>query len=132
MSKPTRRDFFRNTTLAVGGLMLHRSPATFSKSEPDLLHDAQRIRPAPCTIVHGSWTFRPQSGYGSPVRGRWQTLIFFFRKEIQLRDTPVKAEGWIIGDSRYKLYLNGRRIQFDRLFMIPVGPRPTRWISLVS
>ena len=121
MSKPTRRDFFRNTTLAVGGLMLHRGPANFSISEPDLIHDAQRI--AASSVYYGTrqLDLSPAKWIWFPAKRTLANSIFFFRKEIQLRDKPVKADGWIIGDSRYKLYLNGERIQF--------GPAPydPRW-----
>lgn len=64
----------------------------------------------------------------SPARWIWlpsqRTLpnsILLFRKKINLSNKPIKATGWIIGESRYKLYANGDRVQF--------GPAPAdpRW-----
>ncbi|MEO5594029.1 MAG: alpha-L-rhamnosidase N-terminal domain-containing protein [Chitinophagaceae bacterium] len=64
----------------------------------------------------------------SPARWIWlpaeRTLpntILLFRKSCRLSQKPLKATGWITGESRYKLYANGNRIQF--------GPAPSdpRW-----
>lgn len=47
--------------------------------------------------------------------------VILFRKSIELPAKPAKATGWILGESRYKLYVNGNRVQF--------GPAPSdpRW-----
>ena len=44
-----------------------------------------------------------------------------FRRILQLNAKPKKATGWIIGESRYQLEVNGRRVQW--------GPAPNdpRW-----
>lgn len=64
----------------------------------------------------------------APARWIWlpagRTLansVILFRKTFTLTQTPTKATGWILGESRYKLYLNGERAQF--------GPAPAdpRW-----
>ena len=64
----------------------------------------------------------------SPARWIWlpaeRTLpntILLFSKNCHFSKKPVKAAGWITGESRYKLYANGNRIQF--------GPAPAdpRW-----
>lgn len=124
MSKPTRRDFFRNTTLAVGGLMLHRSPVVSTDlpaSGHDLIDHAQRIAANPLNRSALQLDLAPAKWIWFPGKRTLANSVFFFRKEIHLRDKPVKADGWVIGDSRYKLYLNGSRIQF--------GPAPydPRW-----
>jgi len=64
----------------------------------------------------------------SPARWIWhpsqRTLpntFILFRKEIDV-DQPVnRAKGWILADSRYQLFVNGRRVQW--------GPAPSdpRW-----
>ncbi len=60
----------------------------------------------------------------SPARWIWypsgRTLantFILFRKELSLPAGVLRARGWILGESRYKLYVNGQRIQF--------GPAPS-------
>lgn len=64
----------------------------------------------------------------TPARWVWlpskrclANTVILFRKRLVLKSKPVKATGWILGESRYKLFLNGERIQF--------GPAPSdpRW-----
>ena len=44
-----------------------------------------------------------------------------FRRELELAEAPREANGWILADSRYRLSVNGRRVQW--------GPAPAdpRW-----
>ena len=78
-----------------------------------------------CHIAHGQET---QSLDLSPARWIWypsgrtlQNTFVLFRKEFELERQPVQAQGWILADSRYLLYVNGERIQW--------GPAPSdpRW-----
>lgn len=64
----------------------------------------------------------------SPARWIWypsgrtlQNTFVLFRKEIDLAKQPQKASGWILADSRYRLFVNGKRVQW--------GPAPSdpRW-----
>lgn len=64
----------------------------------------------------------------SPARWIWypsgrtlQNTFILFRKEINLEKQPAKALGWILADSRYRLFVNGKRVQW--------GPTPSdpRW-----
>ena len=64
----------------------------------------------------------------TPARWIWypseRTLpntVVLFRREIDIPAKPLRATGWIAGDSRYKLEVNGGRIQW--------GPAPCdpRW-----
>ncbi len=64
----------------------------------------------------------------SPARWIWlpsqRTLpntFVLFRRALVLRAAPVRAAGWITADSRYRLTVNGRRVQW--------GPAPAdpRW-----
>ncbi len=59
----------------------------------------------------------------SPAKWIWypsertlQNSVFLFRKAFHLGRKPASATGWILADSRYKLYVNGQYIQF--------GPAP--------
>lgn len=55
----------------------------------------------------------------SPARWIWypagralQNTFVLFRRELTLRAQPTRAVGWIVADSRYKLEVNGQRIQW--------------------
>ena len=57
-----------------------------------------------------------------------------FRRELELQAAPTSARGWISADSRYRLYVNGRRVQWGPA---PCDPRSyeadpvdlTRWLA---
>jgi hypothetical protein len=64
----------------------------------------------------------------SPARWIWypsgrtlQNTFVLFRKEINIEKEIKSATGWILADSRYQLYVNGKRVQW--------GPAPSdpRW-----
>lgn len=56
-----------------------------------------------------------------PSERTLQNTFILFRKEIDLEKQPSKAIGWILADSRYRLFVNGERVQW--------GPAPSdpRW-----
>jgi len=71
---------------------------------------------------------RPRLPDLSPARWIWypsgrtlQNTFVLFRRELLLTAKPRRAMGWISADSRYRLEVNGRRIQW--------GPAPSdpRW-----
>ena len=54
----------------------------------------------------------------APARWIWlpseRTLaatFVLFRRELEVAGTPVSARGWVSADSRYRLWVNGRRVQ---------------------
>jgi len=81
--------------------------------------------PPPLAVGRGDWP-RPDPGARvdfAPARWIWlpsqRTLantFVLFRREIDLEAEPVSARGWISADSRYRLWVNGRRVQW--------GPAP--------
>lgn len=64
----------------------------------------------------------------SPAKWIWypagrtlQNTFILFRKDFVLQEKPQHAKGWILADSRYRLFVNGVRVQW--------GPAPSdpRW-----
>jgi alpha-L-rhamnosidase len=51
-----------------------------------------------------------------PAERTLPNTFVLFRKEFELAANPVRAWGWITADSRYKLFVNGKRVQW--------GPAP--------
>ncbi|MBP9991897.1 MAG: alpha-L-rhamnosidase N-terminal domain-containing protein, partial [Bacteroidales bacterium] len=72
------------------------------------------MRNAPLDLSPAKWIWYP---CGRTL----QNTFVQFRKEFTLESAPAEAGGWILADSRYRLYVNGRRVQF--------GPAPCdpRW-----
>lgn len=115
MKEPSRRKFFRNSialgaalSMPSGAMVAHdKTSHTGTLSQP---HQVQR-----------SLNLSPARWIWFPSQRTLPNTIILFRKELQLAQLPASARGWILGDSRYKLYVNGERIQF--------GPAPSdpRW-----
>ncbi len=72
--------------------------------------------------------YKPQTLNLSPAKWIWYpgkrvlpNTFILFRKVLNLKSKPRKATGWIHGESRYLLELNGKRVQW--------GPAPNdpRW-----
>src|SRR4028118_2027466 len=54
----------------------------------------------------------------TPARWLWlpgertlQNTVVLFRRELSLDRVPAQAVGWLAADSRYRLYVNGQRVQ---------------------
>ncbi|MCR5520091.1 MAG: alpha-L-rhamnosidase, partial [Bacteroidales bacterium] len=56
-----------------------------------------------------------------PSERTLQNTFVLFRKDFTLGEVPGEAKGWIVADSRYRLFVNGERVQW--------GPAPSdpRW-----
>ena len=114
----SRRSFLQNNVLGVSALAAGSSGGC----------DAPEGTRLPCLPEQTS--FEPETLDLSPARWLWYpsgrvlpNTFVLFRKEIDLPSRPVKARGWIIGESRYLLTVNGQRIQW--------GPAPCdpRWVE---
>ena len=77
----------------------------------------------PCPACPGQCcrTSRPPDGFGIPLAVHLPNTFILFRRQLQLSAKPRRATGWICADSRYRLEINGRRVQW--------GPAPCdpRW-----
>jgi alpha-L-rhamnosidase len=113
-----RRDFLKTSAIAGGSLALadNRSLAATSPSHNDSAPNAALLstRPGLPNLSPAQWIWYPS--------GRTlQNTFVLFRRELLLTAKPRRATGWLSADSRYRLELNGRRVQW--------GPAPSdpRW-----
>jgi hypothetical protein len=125
-----RRDFIKSSAVTGGSLaLLGKSGATAETGPSGGITAAAKKEPvfdskgAPLSPSHVQRL--PDL---SPARWIWypsgRTLantFVLFRRELNLKSKPRRATGWISAESRYKLEVNGRRIQW--------GPAPAdpRW-----
>ncbi|WP_165235605.1 alpha-L-rhamnosidase N-terminal domain-containing protein [Aquisphaera insulae] len=102
--------------LASGGVDVESAPSTRNDDAgpiPGSAPAASPRRPLP-DMAPAKWVWYPA--------GRTlQNTFILFRREIELNAPPRSARGWIAADSRYRLEVNGERIQW--------GPAPAdpRW-----
>jgi len=113
-----RRDFIRSSALTGGSLVLGRNgPGNAGKSADPAIEPVTPL-PSPKNILPNlepaRWVWYP-SGRCLP------NTFVLFRREVFLDVKPKRATGWIAADSRYRLEVNGRRVQW--------GPAPSdpRW-----
>lgn len=60
--------------------------------------------------------FTPAKWIWYPSERTLQNSVFLFRKTVNIDSPHDSAKGWVLADSRYKLYVNGEYVQF--------GPAP--------
>ena len=113
-----RREFLKTSAASGSSLLLAHTASAEAASAARKL-----IEPVPVPNVAG-----PKLPDLSPARWVWypsgRTLpntFILFRRQLQLATKPRRATGWICGDSRYRLEVNGQRVQW--------GPAPCdpRW-----
>jgi hypothetical protein len=113
-----RREFLKTSAVASGSFVLADNPSTAAAA-------AARKDTAPQAVMA---TTRPRLPDLSPARWIWypsartlQNTFVLFRRELNLASKPRRATGWICADSRYRLEVNGQRVQW--------GPAPSdpRW-----
>ncbi len=109
----TRREFLRYSACAGSACLLSGSSIAIAAAEAgDRKRHTQSFfdyRPKLLNLAPAEWLWYPSQ------RTLPNTFILF-RKAVNLRSDPKRAVGWICAESRYCLYVNGRRIQF--------GPAP--------
>ena len=103
---------------------------------------ARKPAAPPARVAQGAWP-SPEPGARidlAPARWIWlpceRTLantFVLFRREVEVEGEVASARGWISADSRYRLFVNGRRVQWGPA---PCDPRAyeadpidlTRWL----
>lgn len=112
---PSRRNFLQQSLLS-GATLLLTSARPGHHAGSDESFPLRKIKPAARAI-----DLAPARWIWLPSQRTLPNTVLFFRKQISLQKKPLKATGWIMAESRYKLYANAQRIQF--------GPSPAdpRW-----
>lgn len=115
-----RRAFLKSSALSGGTLLLaNQAPAAQPRST---------AAPIPSPAVSPARTPSSNLPDLSPAQWIWlpsgrtlQNTFVLFRRELHLDSEPLRARGWICADSRYRLEVNGHRVQW--------GPPPCdpRW-----
>ncbi|MGN6267555.1 MAG: alpha-L-rhamnosidase-related protein [Ginsengibacter sp.] len=117
----SRRNFIKTSALSGSGILIS------TRVTGDRTVNSKLPVPAPLPPENYS-ILRPIDL--SPAKWIWYPMlrclantVILFRKVIKLSDTPRKAHGYILADSRYKLTVNGKRVQW--------GPAPCdpRWME---
>lgn len=112
--KFTRRSFFQ-TTAVLGSASLLQSAETDATAQEGDTEEAKPAAPErTLDLAPAKWLWYPGD------RTLPNTFVLF-RRGLNLAARPRSARGWIFGDSRYLLEVNGQRIQW--------GPAPCdpRW-----
>ncbi len=115
-----RRTFLKTSATSGGALLVLNSQVPATAAAP-----ATAGLGAPLPAIAPKTAPLPNL---SPARWIWypserclQNTFILFRRELKLEAKPRRATGWIAADSRYRLEVNGRRVQW--------GPPPAdpRW-----
>ncbi len=127
-----RRDFIKSSAVTGGSLALLPKTGAPAEKEPSGGITAAVGKEPVVPRATGAAASPPLHGPKlpdlSPARWIWypsgRTLantFVLFRRELNLKSKPRRATGWISAESRYKLEVNGRRLQW--------GPAPAdpRW-----
>jgi hypothetical protein len=116
MNSPSRRTFVKQSVLGTTSALLWRPD--FSENPPSGPEPAALAAPEPSPY---DLDLTPARWIWLPSQRTLPNTVLFFRKTLILTQKPTRATGWLLGDSRYKLYANGQRVQF--------GPAPSdpRW-----
>ncbi len=108
----SRRDFIK--TGSVSGLALSSLAGAHQSEKMPLSQPLPEKVPPALDLAPAKWIWYPS-------RRCLQNTFILFRRPVRILNGLKSARGWIFADSRYKLLLNGKRIQW--------GPAPSdpRW-----
>jgi hypothetical protein len=118
----SRRHFLASaSTLAASAAAAGIVPVAANTGVSPVPENTTGINPLPTDPEHVSsakaLNLAPAKWIWYPAKRILPNTFFHFRKTFVIRKDIRRATGWIVGDSRYVLFCNGRRIQF--------GPAPS-------
>ncbi len=113
--KFSRRDFVKSSMFGGAGLMASQLSMMSSRAASN--EQVSLSRAAELSELYSPLLdLSPAKWIWYPSERTLQNSVFMFRKSFHLERVPSSAKGWILADSRYKLYVNGEYVQF--------GPAP--------
>lgn len=112
-----RRHFLKASGLTGSSLLFPVTPSTRAQTPSPVI----RAAPAPAAPAVALPNLEPARWIWLPSGRTLQNTFVLFRRTLPLRSPPRRATGWIAAESRYRLEVNGRRLQW--------GPAPSdpRW-----
>jgi hypothetical protein len=120
-SKFTRRDFFKTGAVGGASLLMMTGGSEVQGSEIDYKSmSLRKVEPVLPSRYHLDLT--PAKWIWYPSQRTLANTFILFRKSVYIHKKVRSARGWVLGDSRYLLYLNGNRIQWGPP---PADPRFT-------
>ena len=116
-----RRDFIESSALAGGALLSPEGPRAIADDSTSGLQAPIPSMPLPKTIM---LNLGPARWIWYPSERALQNTFVLFRRPLDLPEKPLRAKGWIAADGRYRLEVNGQRVQW--------GPAPSdpRWLEV--
>ncbi len=114
-----RRDFLKGSVISGSALVL--SSSSVEGRNTHFSFSAGETKSA--TTMAPALDLSPARWLWYPSERCLANSFVLFRRELQLPEKPVRARGWISADSRYRLEVNGERVQW--------GPAPfdPRWME---
>jgi alpha-L-rhamnosidase len=115
-----RRQFLKTSAAGASSLVLAQSAsAAGDRPAPKLIEPLPASAPAP--VSRGLPDLSPARWIWYPSGRTLPNTFILFRRELSLAAPPRRATGWVCADSRYRLEVNGERVQW--------GPAPCdpRW-----
>lgn len=110
-----RRRFLQQSTLGASALAMapFPSPPETQPVASEGNQPMQALQPLPDRELDLS----PARWIWYPSQRVLQNTVVLFRRSVSIKRPPDSALGWILGDSRYRLWVDGKRIQW--------GPAPS-------
>ena len=104
---------------------LSKSPSPADQTQPLSVDQISSIQFG--DAANNAWqphkvTLAPAKWIWLPSERTLPNTFVLFRKELTLKEQPVSARGWITADSRYRLTVNGQRVQWG-----PAPCDPRQW-----
>ncbi|NRB48049.1 MAG: alpha-L-rhamnosidase N-terminal domain-containing protein [Saprospiraceae bacterium] len=116
----SRRDFFKTGTL--GGAAFLSSQRLTALSEERQTGNTSKALPLPSPSSPLALDLSPARWVWYPSQRTLPNTFILFRRMLPIEEGLQSAQGWILGDSRYLLELNGQRVQWGPP---PADPRYT-------